>query len=156
MREMIALQNRLNRLFEDANSGRGTGASARAAHQEEEERGEDVFERVDWHPAADVYERKSEFVIALDAPGIKRDALAIDLDENKLSIRGEREFEQEEQNETGGYRRERPAGRFLRRFSLPSNIDQANIRADYKDGVLRIHLPKRVEEKTRRIAINVQ
>jgi HSP20 family protein len=154
MREMIALQNRLNHLFDEAGGERG--AAPRAGRQEEG-RDEDVFERVDWRPAADIEEREGEYVIALDVPGIKREALAIDLDENKLSVHGEREIGDGATGGGGvaGHRRERPAGRFLRRFSLPASIDQSAIAADYKDGVLSIRLPKRIEEKSRKISINV-
>lgn len=140
MREMMNLQDRLNRLFTEAGQEPGHA-----------ERDQQVFERVDWRPAADVYERGEEFMIELDLPGINRQALEIDLDENRLTIRGERKIETE-----GEGRTERPTGRFLRRFGLPATIDQSGIAAEYKDGVLRVRLPKRKEQKARRIEVKVR
>lgn len=142
LRDLVTLQDRMNRLFQDAAEKRSRGA---------EEGGEQEIERADWFPAADIYEAEKEFTIALDLPGIERAALEINLDEDKLLIRGERAAE-----EAAGQRRtERPHGRFLRRFGVPASVDQKGIAAEYKDGVLRILLPKREEPKTRRVEIKV-
>lgn len=141
VRDLLTLQDRMNRLFEDA-------ADRRASTDEPE--GE--MERADWTPSADVYEDESEYVIALDLPGIDREALDVSLDDNRLSIRGERA-----QSENLNVRRsERPNGRFARSFSLPDAVDRKGIAADYRDGVLFLHLPKRKEKRERRVKIEIK
>ncbi len=141
LRDLVTLQDRMNRLFQDAAEKRSHGA----------EGDEQEIERADWFPPADVYETEKDFTIAVDLPGIERAALEINLDNDKLVIRGERAAEEAE----GQRRTERPHGRFLRRFGVPPSVDQTSIAAEYKDGVLRVHLPKREEPKTRRVEIKV-
>ena len=144
--DLIGLQDRMNRLFEEASERRSQAAAGR-------EGGEQEIERADWMPPADVYETQSEFVIALDLPGIERSALEIDLDNDRLSIRGVRAGA--EDSEENLHRAECPRGRFLRRFGVPSTVDQKGITAEYRDGVLRVKLPKRKEQKSRRVEIKV-
>ena len=141
MRDLEMLQERMNRLFEDAAERRGQG----------DDQDEAEIERADWYPAADVYERDGEYVVALDLPGVDRDVLDVSLDENRLTIRGERAAEAE----SNPRRSERVSGRFLRTFSLPTTVDRAAITADYKDGVLRLRLPKRGEQAARQVEIKV-
>lgn len=143
VRDLMGLQERMNRLFEDAADRRG-----RRGGDEEDE-----IERADWSPAADIYEREGEYVITLDLPGIERGALDVGLDEGRLTVRGERP-----QGEEGAQvrRAERPAGRFVRSFTLPDTVEREGISADYKDGVLRLRLPKRREQRPRRVEIKVQ
>jgi HSP20 family protein len=143
--DLIGLQDRMNRLFEEASERRSAAATAGAEGNEQE------IERADWMPPADVYEADGEFVIALDLPGIERSALLIDLDNDRLSIRGVRAGEEENL-----HRAECPRGRFLRRFGVPSTVDQKAITAEYKNGVLRVTLPKRKEQKSRRVEIKIQ
>ena len=142
-RDLFTLQDRMNRLFEEAADRRG-GARA------EEEEGE--IERADWIPAADVYEDEREYLLALDLPGIKRDGLDVALDDGRLVIRGERAAAEG----LHARRAERPQGRFVRTFSLPDAVDRARIAADYKDGVLLLHLPKRDERQGRSLRIDVK
>jgi HSP20 family protein len=132
----------MNRLFQEA--------TERRAHNDDES-SEQEIERADWIPSADFYETETEFTVAIDLPGIDRAALEISLDNDKLVIRGERVIEAE-----GEQRTERPRGRFLRKFGVPAIVDQKAIAAEYKDGVLRVQLPKRKEQKTRRVEIKVQ
>ena len=142
LRDLVVLQDRMNRLFEDASQQRSTG----------EEEGEQEIERADWSPAADVYNREHEYVIMIDLPGIEREALELSLDDNRLLVRGTRSVEQD-----AAQRLERKHGRFLRRFGpLPPTVDQGAISAEYKDGVLSVRLPKRQEQKARRVEIKVQ
>jgi HSP20 family protein len=131
----------MNNLFQEAAEKRSRGV----------EKSDEEIERVDWIPAADFYETEKEYSIIVDLPGIERDLLEISLDDNRLSIRGERVFENE-----GGHRVERPRGRFMRKFGVPATVDQKAIAAEYKDGVLRVRLPKRNEQKARRVEIKVQ
>ena len=137
LQDLMLLQDRMNRLFEDATQRRANTEPG------------DEFERADWTPAADIYDSESGFVIALDLPGINRDALEIDVDDNRLIVKGTRNVEE------STHRSERPRGKFLRTFSIPSSVDQSGIGAEYKDGVLQIRLPRRQEQKAQKIAIKV-
>ena len=140
-RDLFTLQDRMNRLFEEAAERR-----TRAGEDEGQ------IERADWIPAADVYEDEGEYTLVLDLPGINRDALDVSLDEGRLSVRGERA-----PAEGPNVRRaERPHGRFARSFSLPDAVDRSRITADYKDGVLLLHLPKRAEEQPSRVKIDIK
>jgi HSP20 family protein len=140
LQDLMVLQDRMNRLFEDATQRR---AQAEANADAE-------FERADWTPAADIYETESSYSIAMDLPGINRDALEIDVDDNRLIVKGTRAIEESRQ-----HRIERPRGKFLRTFSVPTSVEQSKIGAEYKDGVLQIRLPKRGEQKSKRIDIKV-
>jgi HSP20 family protein len=140
LQDLVLLQDRMNRLFEDATD--------RRARQESNTR--DDFERADWTPAADIYETESGYQIAIDLPGVGRDAVEINLDDNRLVIRGTRSIEELEKQ-----RNERPSGKFLRSFTVPNSIDQDQIGAEYKDGVLLVRLPKRREQKAQRVEIKI-
>jgi HSP20 family protein len=141
LQDLMVLQDRMNRLFEDA--------TQRRAHAEASAGGD--FERTDWTPAADIYETDSSYLIAIDLPGINRDALEIDVDDDsRLLIRGTRAIQESRQ-----HRSERPRGKFLRTFSVPASVEQSEIGAEYKDGVLQIRLPKRGEQKSKKIDIKV-
>jgi len=141
VRDLFTLQDRMNRLFEEASERRG-----RAGGDEGE------IERADWIPSADIYEDERECTLALDLPGIKRDSLDVSLDDGRLTVRGERGPAEG----VGVRRAERPQGRFVRTFSLPDAVDRAGIAADYKDGVLLLHLPKRAEQQARRVKIDIK
>lgn len=140
LQDLVVLQDRMNRLFEDATQRR---------NQAEAGPGDD-FERADWTPAADIYETDSGYLIAMDLPGIDREALEIDIDDNRLIVRGIRAISESKQ-----HRSERPRGKFLRTFSVPGSVDQGKIGAEYKDGVLQIRLPKRTEQKAKKIDIKI-
>lgn len=139
LQDLMVLQDRMNRLFEDATQRRNQETTA----------GDD-FERADWTPAADIYETETGYLIAMDLPGIDRGALEIDVDENRLIVRGTRPISESKQ-----HRSERPRGKFLRTFSVPGSVDQGTIVAEYKDGVLQIRLPKRTEQKAKKIDIKI-
>ena len=141
-RDLFTLQDRMNRLFEEAADRRRPGAS--------EEEGE--IERADWIPAADVYEDEREYLLALDLPGINREGLDVSLDDGRLVIRGERAAAEG----LHARRTERPQGRFVRTFSLPDAVERGAISADYKDGVLLLHLPKRGERQGHRLKIDIK
>ncbi len=139
LHDLVSLQDRMNRLFEDASQRRAGDADV-----------SDEVEGADWYPAADVNENQGENVVPVDLPGIDRAALDISVDDNRLSIRGKRAGQEMTQ-----HRGECPRGNFLRTFSVPASVDQSDIRADYKDGVLQVHLPKRPERKAQRVEIKV-
>ena len=139
LQDLMMLQDRMNRLFEDATQRRTqTGEVG------------DEFERADWSPAADIYDTERGYLIAIDLPGIKRDALQIDIDDNRLIVKGTRVID-----EAGSRRNERPRGKFLRSFTVPASVDQGNIGAEYKEGVLQIRLPKRAEQKAQKIEVKI-
>lgn len=139
LHDLVTLQDRMNRLFEDA-SQRRTGDTNPV----------DEVETCDWYPAADVYEEKGAYTIAVDLPGIDRATLDIGVEDNRLTIKGNRPSRELVEN-----RGECPSGKFLRTFSVPSSIDQNAIGADYKDGVLRVRLPRRPERKAQRVEIKI-
>lgn len=138
LQDLMVLQDRMNRLFEDATQRRGERGAG------------DEFERADWTPASDIYETEAGYLIAMDLPGINREALEIDVDDNRLVIKGTREVSESKQ-----HRSERPRGRFVRTFSVPASVDQGKIGAEYKDGVLHLRLPKRTEQKPKKIDIKI-
>ncbi|MCA1613478.1 MAG: Hsp20/alpha crystallin family protein [Acidobacteria bacterium] len=142
-RDYAALQERMNRLFDDA--GRG--------HARTTGEGPGEMERADWTPASDVYETEDAFVIAVDLPGIERAALDVSIDDGRLTVRGTRAADEGAKFHRAG----RPAGRFVSRFGpLPPTVDQRRIAADYKDGVLRLRLPKRVERAGGKVKIEIR
>jgi HSP20 family protein len=130
----------MNRLFEDATERRTRDESTDT----------DNFERADWTPAADVYETETGYEIAIDLPGVSRDAVEIDLDDNRLVIKGNRILEQSTK-----HRSERRSGKFLRAFTVPGLVDQTKITAEYKNGVLQLRLPKRTEPKPQKVEIKI-
>jgi len=137
LQDLMVLQDRMNRLFEDATQRRSQDTG-------------DEFERADWTPAADIYETESGYLIAMDLPGIDREALELDVDDSRLVVKGTRTIAEPKQHRT-----ERPRGKFLRTFSVPGSVDQAKIGAEYKNGVLNISLPKRSEQKPKKIDIKI-
>jgi len=110
------------------------------------------FDTVNWALALDVIENNDEFVVKASLAGIDPDDLEITYSDNALTIRGETKMEQDVE-ESRYHLRERRYGRFARSVSLPAKIDSDKIEADYKNGVLTLHLPKTEEVKPKRIRI---
>ena len=105
-----------------------------------------------WIPAVDVKEEDNQFVIIADIPGVDPKDIEVTAENNMLTIKGERKTESEEEKE--GYKRiERSQGTFYRRFSLPDTADVDKIRADSKNGVLQLTIPKRESVKGRKIEV---
>ena len=140
LHDLMLLQDRMNRLFEDATERRA---------RVDAEKSDDI-ETAEWYPTADVYDKEGEYLIAVDLPGIDRSALEITIDDKRLTIKGTRAVA-----ETSTSRTERPTGRFLRTFSVPGAVDQQSIQAAYKDGVLEVRMPKRKEQTAKRIEIKI-
>jgi HSP20 family protein len=105
-----------------------------------------------WAPAVDVWETDDEIVYAFDLPGIPEDKISVELEDNALTVSGERERSEEVSGERF-YRYERRFGSFTRTIGLPQGTDEGSIRAEYADGVLEIHVAKPEEPKPRRIQI---
>ena len=107
-----------------------------------------------WSPAVDIYETENELVLKADLPDINEKDLDVRIENNMLTIRGERKFEQKVK-EDNYLRIERTYGSFSRSFSLPNSVSTEGIKADYKNGVLTVELPKRAESKPKQVKVNV-
>lgn len=105
-------------------------------------------------PAVDVVEEKDNFLVKADLPGLTKDDVSVAIQDNYLTIRGERKHEVEKK-ETNFYHRERVYGAFLRTIELPARIDAGKIQATFRDGVLHVTLPKSEEAKPKEIKVNV-
>jgi len=107
-----------------------------------------------WAPAVDIFENEHELVVKADLPDVDPKALDVRVENNILSISGDRKFEK---NTTGGsyLRVERSYGSFARSFSLANTVNTEAIKADYRDGVLSLSIPKREEAKPKQIKVNV-
>jgi len=109
----------------------------------------------EWSPAADVSETDQEYLVKAELPGVKREDVKVTLENGVLTIAGERKVEKEDKNEKT-HRVERFYGSFSRSFTLPENADAAGVRAESKDGVLNLHIPKTRIEKQKAVEIKVQ
>jgi HSP20 family protein len=134
---LSTLQNEVNRLFERSVPTRGDNSALTA-----------------WTPSVDVYETENELVIKADLPDLNEKDLDIRVENNTLTIRGERKFEQTVK-EDNYLRIERNYGSFSRSFGLPSTVNTEAIKAEYKNGVLTVELPKSAESKPKQIKVNV-
>jgi len=107
-----------------------------------------------WTPAVDIYENEGELVVKADLPDVNEKDIDIRVENNTLTIRGERHFE-EKVNKENYLRVERSYGTFARSFSLPNAVNTENIHADYHNGLLTVHMPKREESKPKQIKVGV-
>ena len=105
-------------------------------------------------PAIDVVEEKDEFLVKVDLPGLSKDDVSVAIQDNFLTIRGERKHEVEKK-ESNYYHRERVHGQFTRSIELPTRVDAGKVQANFKDGVLYVTLPKSEEAKPKEIKVNV-
>jgi HSP20 family protein len=137
-RELETIQTRLNRLFGES-PDRGA------------EQGSFFSE---WAPAVDVAETDKEYVIKADLPELKKEDVKVELLDGVLTVEGERKQEKEEKGKTF-HRVERSYGKFVRRFALPTEVDSAKVQAEFKDGVLSVHLPKTAVAKPQAIEVKV-
>jgi len=134
---LSGLQEQVNRLFESAFPRRSDNSALTT-----------------WAPAVDIYETENELVVKADLPEVSEKDLDVRVENNMLSIRGERKFEKKVEEENY-LRVERTYGTFSRSFSLPNTISTEAIKADYKNGVLTVTLPKRAESKPKQVKVNV-
>lgn len=141
MRELASMQDRMNRIWTSVYD-RGP------AH-------EDVSGAGRWLPPVDIYESGArEIVLRADLPGLRRDAIDLTVENNTLTIRGERLRDEEGIGEDRYHRVERPAGTFQRTFTLPNTVDASRVKAEYRDGVLTVMLPLREEARPRQIQVD--
>jgi HSP20 family protein len=137
-RGISALQEQVNRLFDDKLFRGRSDDSALTS----------------WVPAVDIYETENELVVKADLPDVDDKDLDVRIEDNTLTIRGERKFEQSV-SEDNFLRVERAYGAFSRSFSLPNTVNADAIKAEYRNGVLNVHIPKREESKPKQIKVNV-
>jgi HSP20 family protein len=105
-----------------------------------------------WSPAVDIFETEGEIVVKAELPGMERKDIALNLENNVLTVKGERRFTKEAKDDNY-HRIERSYGTFSRSFSIPATVDEEKIRADYREGVLKIVLPKKEQAKAKQIRI---
>ena len=106
-----------------------------------------------WHPAVDIFENDTNIVIKAELPGIEKKDIVVDVKDRVLTLRGERASDNEVK-EDNFYRRERTFGKFERAFTLPADVKVNDIKADYKDGVLRIDIPKPEVQQPKQITVH--
>ncbi len=110
------------------------------------------FEPSSWTPAVDIFEDKESIQVRAELPGVKTEDVKVDVENNVLTLRGERKLEHEDKKDSY-HRIERWYGAFTRQFMLPRTVDPEHIDAQLKDGVLTVRLPKRAEVKPRQISV---
>lgn len=140
-RELEDMNTRLNRFFGHSTPPRG-------------EAGKDAMTVFDWAPSVDIAETVEEFHIKAELPEVRKEDVRVSVDGGLLRIEGERKQEKEDKGRKY-HRVERSYGSFLRTFTLPDNIDDTKVRADFKDGVLHVRLPKTEKAKPKAIDVKV-
>ncbi len=136
-RELKSLQDEMNRIFH-------SNFPAQFTHEDMASGG--------WSPSVDIFESEGEIVFEAELPGMKREDFEVSIENNVITLKGERRFEKKD--EADNYHRvERAYGAFTRSFSLPRSVSADNTTADFRNGVLRVSLPKKEEAKARKIEI---
>jgi len=138
MRDMEHFSNRMNSFFGDHFLTSGFRDDSGMA---------------EWRPVVDILDKEDRIVIKAELPGVDKKDMSVDVKDGILTLSGERTYENEV-TEGGYYRKERAFGKFNRSFALPEGLDPEKIDADYKDGVLKIEIPKPEEKKPRKIAVH--
>jgi len=137
--DVAVLQNRLNSIFSDFSRPEGAQESLAVGN---------------FVPAVDIYEDEQKLVLKLEVPGVKQDDIDIRLENQTLTVKGERKFESEEKEENF-HRIERRFGSFVRSFTLPVSVDTTSVAAKYDNGVLAIQLAKKEAAKPRQVKIEI-
>ena len=140
LQELEEIQNRLSSFFGRSPGRRGNGHGDLAL--------------ADWAPTADISEDENEYVIKAELPELKKEDVKVTVENGVLTISGERKFEKEEKNKKY-HRVERAYGRFARSFALPDNADASKVKAEFKDGMLTVHLPKSEKAKPKQIEVKI-
>jgi len=136
-RELHSLQDEMTRLF--------AGVAPRSGNRDEVSFGA-------WNPNVDIFEDKDKLVLEAELPGMKRDDFELSVENNVITLKGERRFEKKT-NEDNYHRVERSYGSFTRSFTLPQTVSSEGAEAEFKDGILKVTLPKREDTKARKIEI---
>ncbi|HET9961958.1 MAG TPA: Hsp20/alpha crystallin family protein [Nitrospiraceae bacterium] len=138
-RELEEMSERLNRMFARPALGGN---------------GKEVMTAAEWTPLVDISETEAAYTIKVELPEVKKEDVRVSVEDGVLTIQGERKQEKEEKGKKY-HRIERAYGRFVRTFALPDSIDEANVKAEYTEGVLRLHLPKSEKAKPKQIDVKV-
>ncbi len=136
-RDLMGIQSEMNRLFDDF-----FGMQRRAEDQD----------RTYWTPRVNIEEVKDRFEITAELPGLKKDDVKIEVKDRVLTLTGEKKVENEGKDRNV-YLYERAYGRFCRTFTLPDNVDDDKIEAEFKDGIMKINIPKTEEAKPKEIKV---
>ncbi len=139
-RELEEMSNRLHRMYNRPAPPQTNGKEAIVV--------------ADWAPSVDVSETDGEYQIKAEIPDVKKEDVKVTLEDGVLTIQGERKFEKEEKGKKY-HRVERSYGSFVRSFTLPDLVDEANVKAEFKDGVLNLKLPKSEKVKPKAIEVTV-
>jgi HSP20 family protein len=140
-RELEEMSDRLNRVFSRSNLATTSA-------------GKEGFFSFDWTPSVDIAETAEAFEIKAELPDVKKEDVKVSVEDGELRISGERKQEKEEKGKKF-HRTERSYGSFMRSFTLPENVDDSKLTAEYKDGLLNVRLPKTEKAKPKAIAIKV-
>jgi HSP20 family protein len=140
-RGMATLQDRINRIFDDA--------SFRSRDNEDE------INLCAWKPAVDIYDNADNIVINAELPGVEKKDVTVEIKDNIITLKGERTINNEVKEENY-YRKERCFGTFQRSFTLPDAFSSDKVKANFKDGVLKIEIPKPEEKKPKQISVNIE
>lgn len=139
--EFEDLMNRYNRMFGLTRAG--------------EREGKDLFSRSDWAPAVDIKETDQAFTVEAELPGMSKDDVKVTVHDGVLTIKGERRQEEETEDKKV-HRIERFYGSFMRRFTLPDNVDENSVKASFKDGLLTLTINKAEPKEPKAIEVNVE
>jgi HSP20 family protein len=141
--DLATVQERMNRIFDEAFRGSGRGGSE-----------DDWSFGGVWAPSVDIYEHEGHIVLKAELPGIDPKDVDVRVENNVLTLRGERKLDTEIKREDY-HRVERAYGKFSRSFTLPNVVDTNKIKADYNHGVLQVSIPQKEEAKPKQISITV-
>ena len=144
-RDLEEMGERLNRAF---------GGMARPSRAAAGEAGREALIVPDWAPMVDITETDEEYLIKAEIPEVKREDVKVSVENGVLTLQGERKQEKEEKGKKY-HRVERYYGSFLRTFTVPDNVDETKVRAEFKDGILNVHLPKTEKAKPKAIEVKV-
>jgi len=139
MRDVFSLRHQMNHFFDDVFRPVGRNDSRLSVRN--------------CYPTVDIYDNDKNIIITAELPGIDKKDIVIDVKDGVLTLKGERSFDNEVK-EKKYYRRERTFGKFERVFRLPADVDPEKISADYKDGILKIDIPKPEEQKPKQITVH--
>ena len=138
-RDLRTLQEEVNRLF-STNLTRSFG--------------DEGIGRGAWAPSVDIYENKDQIVLEAELPGMKQEDFDLSIENNVITLRGERRFEKSDESDNY-HRVERSYGKFERSFTLPDKADGTKVNAEFKDGVLQVHLPKTEKPATKAVEVKI-
>ena len=139
MRDMFGMQHRMNRLMDNF------FLPARNLTREDS--------LWDWNPSVDIYDQGDIIVLKAELPGVDKEHIEVDVRDRVLTLKGERSLDNEVK-EDNYYRRERSFGKFVRSFTLPVNVNVEDIKAEFKDGLLKVDIPKPAENKPKQITVH--